>query len=221
MIRKVLVAEDLDSIQIGVMRTLGDAFTFDMEHAKYCDQAFLKIRKALMEDNSFDLLITDLSFPKDHVKTEIHSGEQLVAMVKGLQPGIKTIIYSIEDRPFKIREYLDYLEVDGYVLKGRSSSGELVEAVQTVADNGRYISPALAYALKNLPPLEVDDYDLELIRELGNGNSQQEIAVLFDKRGLSPSSLSSIEKRINKLKEYFMARNTTHLVAIAKDMGLF
>ena len=60
-----------------------------------------------------------------------------------------------------------------------------------------------------------------LLQELANGYSQQEISARLAKEGISPSSLSSIEKRINRLKDYFMARNIPHLIALAKDMGLF
>jgi DNA-binding NarL/FixJ family response regulator len=131
------------------------------------------------------------------------------------------LIYSIEDRPFRIKQLIDSLGADGYVLKGRNSSRELVDAIKDISKNKQYITPQIQYSIKKMPALEIDAYDLELIRELANGNSQQEISSLFETRGINPCSLSSIEKRINKLKDYFMAKNTPHLVAIVKDMGLF
>ena len=39
-------------------------------------------------------------------------------------------------------------------------------------------------------------------------------------KGMSPSSISAIEKRLKILKEHFNANNPAHLVAIAKDFGL-
>ncbi len=221
MFRKVLVVEDIDAINIGVLKTLGNAFPFEIEHASDCDKAFLKIKKALHNNAPFDLLITDLSFQEDQVRRIIKSGEDLIAMVRGLQPKIKVLIYSIEDRPFKISQYLDYMGAEGYVLKGRNSSRELVDAIRALDSQKRYISPQLEYSIKKTPALEIDAYDLELLKQLANGHSQQEIGDLFAKKGLNPTSLSSIEKRLNKLKDYFMAKNTPHLIAIAKDMGLF
>ncbi len=220
MFKKVLVVEDIDSVHVGISNALNHAFPFEIHHAKYCDKAFLKIKQALQNNSPFDLLITDLSFQVDHVKTIIKSGEDLINVVKGIQPGIRVLIYSIEDRPFKIHQFVDYLGAEGYVLKGRNSSLELVDAIKTIYNRQRYISPQLHYSVKKSLPLEVDAYDLELIKALANGHSQQEISSLFEHRGLKPTSLSSLEKRINKLKDYFMARNSTHLVAIAKDMGL-
>jgi len=221
MFKKVLVVEDIDAINIGITSTLKDHFPFEVKVAKYCDKAFLMVKKALQINLPFDLLITDLSFAEDHVKTVIKSGEDLVGMVKSIQPGIQVLIYSIEDRPFKIQHFMDKLGTNGYVLKGRNSSKELVDAIHELGKNKRYITPQIQYSLKKMAPLEIDDYDLQLIRELANGHSQQEISTLFENRRFNPSSLSSIEKRINKLKDYFMAKNTPHLVAIAKDMGLF
>lgn len=46
------------------------------------------------------------------------------------------------------------------------------------------------------------------------------IASEFKNKGIMPHGSSSIEKRINKLKIYFKARNNVHLIAIAKDLGL-
>jgi len=221
MFRKVLVVEDIDSINIGLTSTLSATFNFAIDHSKYCDNALLKLKKALAENDPFDLLITDLSFKEAPGHTTIHSGDELLRQARALQPGLFTIIYSVEDRPHKLREYLEKLNVNGYVLKGRDSSLQMIEAIKTIGRNGNYLSPELAHTLKQVPSLEIDQYDLMLLRELANGYSQQEISARLAKEGISPSSLSSIEKRINRLKDYFMARNIPHLIALAKDMGLF
>lgn len=221
MFRKVLVVEDIDSINIGLTSTLKASFDFSIDHSKYCDNAYLKLKKALQEEDPYDLLITDLSFKGQPGKASIASGDELLKQAKALQPTLFTIIYSVEDRPHKLREYLEELDVNGYVLKGRESSLQMIEAIKTIGHNGTYISPELSQALKQVPSLEIDQYDLMLLQELANGYSQQEISERLAKQGISPSSLSSIEKRINRLKDYFMARNIPHLIALAKDMGLF
>ena len=220
MFKKIIIVEDRDSINIGVRNKLSEQFIFEIRHSKHCDDALLSIKKAIHDSQPFDLIITDLSFVHDHRKSTIKTGEALINEVKNIQPSIKTLIYSIEDRPFKIREYLHTLQVDGYVLKGRNSSTELVEAINNIHNNGTYVSPALSYSLNNTRALEVDDYDISLLNALASGLSQQEIGILFKKQGKSPSGLSSIEKRINRLKDYFIAKNTPHLIAKAKDLGL-
>ncbi len=220
MFNKILIVEDIDSINIGVRNRLSEKFIFEIRHATYCDEALLSIKKAIFDSQPFDLIITDVSFVQDHRESRIKTGEALINEVKTIQPAIKTLIYSIEDRPFKIREYLNRLQVDGYVLKGRNSSTELVEAISNIQNNGNYVSPALSYSLNNTRALEIDDYDVSLLKALASGLSQQEIGIIFKKQGKSPSSLSSIEKKINRLKDYFVAKNTPHLIAKAKDLGL-
>ena len=64
------------------------------------------------------------------------------------------------------------------------------------------------------------DYDIELLKLLSIGLSQDEISSNFKQKNISPNSLSSIEKKINKLKLYFNAQNAIHLVSITKDTGL-
>ena len=46
MFKKVLVAEDFDSISIAVGQVLKELSVPEIHHAKYCDDAFLKIKKA-------------------------------------------------------------------------------------------------------------------------------------------------------------------------------
>lgn len=220
MFKKVLVVEDIDSINIGLRRKLASTFDFDVDHAKYCDKAHIKVMKALLDKEPYDLLITDLSFKPTGRIEKLKSGDDLIREVRAQQPDLKTIIYSIEDRPFKIKEFIKDFLIDGYVLKGRNSANEMVDAINMIHSGKSYVSPELMNGLHSAPTMELEAFDLQLLHELSEGYSQQEISERFEKHGLHPSSLSSIEKRLNKLKDYFMARNTTHLIAQAKDMGL-
>ena len=43
---------------------------------------------------------------------------------------------------------------------------------------------------------------------------------ILKENNIKPSSLSSIEKRLNKLRIDFKANNAIHLVSTAKDLGL-
>ncbi len=66
----------------------------------------------------------------------------------------------------------------------------------------------------------MDNYDIQLIKHLSIGVTQDGMEAVFKKEGIAPNSKSAIEKRINKLKIYFRANNTVHLVSIAKDLGI-
>ena len=102
MFKKVLVAEDLDSISITVGLALTELSVPEIHHAKYCDDVFLKVKKAILDNAPYDLLVSDLSFKTDHRENKLDLGDDLIAAVKKAQPDIKTIVFSIEDKSFRI-----------------------------------------------------------------------------------------------------------------------
>ncbi|GAA6772581.1 hypothetical protein [Flavobacterium sp. CGRL2] len=89
MFKKVLVAEDLDSISIAVVQVLEELEVPVIDHVKYCDEGLLKVKKALLEKEPYDLLITDLSFKLDHRKADLTSGDELIEAVNHVQPELK------------------------------------------------------------------------------------------------------------------------------------
>lgn len=221
MFKKVIVAEDLDSINIAVVQALEALGIPEIENAKYCDEAFLKIKKAALQEQPFELLITDLSFKTDHRENRLQSGEALIAVLKKEQPSLKVIVFSIEDKSYRIQSLIDTLGVDGYVLKGRNSIPELQKTIEKVYfNNDKHLSTGLAHNLSAKRLIEIEGYDIQLLSALASGLTQDEIALAFKKDAIIPNGTSSIEKRINKLKIYFKANNNVHLIALAKDLGL-
>ena len=221
MFNKVLVSEDLDSISITVGQALAELSVSEIHHAKYCDDALLKVKKALHDNLPYDLLISDLSFKTDHRETQLNSGDELIAAVKKLQPNIKTIVFSIEDKSFRIKSLFNDLGINAFVSKGRNSIPELQKAIQSVFDNdSKILSPELSHALRDKSLIEIEAYDILLLKSLSKGLILDDIAIDFKNSGIIPNGSSSIEKRINKLKIFFKANNNVHLIAIAKDLGL-
>lgn len=221
MFTKVLIADDIDFNDLGAAQILNELDVVEIQYAKYCDEALLKVKKAHLEGAPFQLLISDLSFKADHQLNQLNSGEELIAAVKKQCPNIKIIVFSIEDRAHRIKLLFDELNIDGYVIKGRNTIYDLKRAIQKTYNNEpENISPELLYLLQDKTTSEIDNYDVQLIKYLSIGISQENIEAEFKKEGISPNSKSSIEKHINKLKIYFKANNTVHLVAIAKDLGI-
>ncbi len=223
MFKKILIAEDLDSISIGISKALQDLGLQHFDHVKYCDDAHLKIKKALYDREPFDLLITDLSFLPDFRtgQNTLASGEELIEAVRKSQPDIKIIAFSIEDRPYRIKALFDKYQIAGFVAKGRNSITELQKAIQAISvSNKPYISAELSHVLNAPSVNEVDSVDLQILKSLSLGNTVEQISVLFKQHGHAPSSTSSIEKRINKMKIFFSAANSTHLVSLSKDLGM-
>ncbi|NJX13942.1 response regulator [Tamlana crocina] len=220
MFKRALVVDDHDVVNEGVLKVLQSNNIHDVVKAQYCDEAYLKIKKATLDNAPFDLLISDLSFKEDYKESKIKSGEELVEALKPDYPNLPIIIYSMEERLQKVRSLVNTYGISAYVCKGRKGAAELSEAILHISKNQTYLSPQVENALNSNNNLEIDDYDIELIKNLSLGLSQSEISSLLKSQNVSPSSLSSIEKRINKLKDIFKANNAIHLVAITKDLGL-
>lgn len=220
MFSKVLISDDLGSINQGVTAALEGLGIKNVQQVQYCDDAYLKIKSALDQGNAFDLLITDLSFKTDHRSQNYSSGEALVKHLKQDYPKLKVIVYSVEDRLQKVRTLMKTYKADAYVCKGRRGLTELASAVNLVYTNQTYVSPQVASALSPKSDLEIDDYDIELLKQLSKGLSQEEITAYMKSKSVKPSSLSSIEKQLNRLRIQFKAKNAIQLVAISKDLGL-
>lgn len=220
MFKKVLINDDHDAILSNIVEVLGEFNVASIEKSQYCDEAFLKMKKASLNAANYDLLITDLSFKRDHRNTNIESGEDLIAKLRLDFPELPIIVYSMKDQLQKVRQLIKQYGINGYVCKDRKGSLELADAIATVSKGEQYVSPQVRRALSPKTQLEIDDFDITLLRLLSKGLSQEEISTDLKTNAISPSSLSTIEKRLNKLKSQFRANNAIHLVAITKDLGV-
>lgn len=220
MFNKVLIAEDLDIINEGIATLAKQLAIPETAHVQYCEDAVLKLKKAAQDGKPYDALITDLSFKTDYRKDQYSSGENLISEAKKLQPNLKVIVFSVEDRHQLIHQLITKQGIDAYVCKGRNGMQDLEAAVRTTATGNFYISPEVATAIQHQEELDIDELDLTILNELAKGNTQDQISNLFKKKNLKPNSLSTIEKRINKMKIVLKANNTIHLIAIVKDLGL-
>lgn len=220
MFKKVLIAEDADYIPNGIKEALKNLQITNIAYAQYCDEAFLKIQKAILDEAPYDLLISDLSFVGNPNEQKIVSGEALITKVKELQPNIKIIVFSIEDKAHTVQKLYNTLNVNGYVLKNVNGQKELKTAVKNVFNGARYISIPLKSVLNSKEAFEITEYDIFLLKCLSRGIEQKDIPAELKAYDISPYSISSVEKRLKLLKVNFNANNPTQLVAITKDFGL-
>ncbi|AUC86564.1 response regulator [Polaribacter sp. ALD11] len=221
MFQKVLIAEDFDIINSGLKTALEEMKVSEISHVSYCDEALLKLKKGALEGKPYDLLISDLSFLEDHTQQEITSGDALIEKVRHVFPKLKIIVFSVEDKPFRIQNLHKNLKINAYVWKNRNGQKELKKAIQHVFSEGDfYISEDLKEAIHPKKAIEITAYDILLIEYLSKGLLQEDISKKLKEKEISPSSTSAIEKRLKFLKEHFNANNPAHLVAIAKDFGL-
>ena len=148
MFKKILIIEDIDSINFGITAVLEKNFPVEVHCSKYCDDGLLKVKKAIQDNSPFDLIITDLSFKEDYREAKITTGEDLINALNIEQPHIKIVVYSVEDRLFLIKSLFESKKIKAFVAKGRESSTELLDAIASLYNGGTYISPQFSNIFK-------------------------------------------------------------------------
>lgn len=100
--KKILVVEDIDSINYDIVKTLEDFFShskFQLNPTKFCDEALLKTRKSIKDEAPYDLIIVDLFFKQeDTAHQKIKDGWALIKAINTLEMSTKIIVFSVEDK---------------------------------------------------------------------------------------------------------------------------
>lgn len=220
MFKKILIAEDHESINISVQKTLEDLNIPIVDFVYYCDDAIGKIQKALREQQPYDLMITDLYYEEDHHAQNLKDGKDLIRKAKELQPGLKVIVFSAERKTGVIENLFSDYHINGYVQKARNDSKDLKKSIASVYIGENYLSFDLKQEMKKFNNYEFSTYDITLVSLLSKGILQKNIPVHLEERSIRPSSLSSVEKRLNSLKEDLEVSSNEQLVAFCKDIGI-
>ncbi|MBP0612921.1 response regulator transcription factor [Chryseobacterium sp. cx-311] len=216
---RVLIAEDHEIENIGVINTLKELNVSEYSFANYCDDAYALLQKALKEDKPFDLLITDLGFVSDHRVQKLNSGQSLIREARALQPGLKIIAFSIEKRAAVIDELFKIYDVDGFVSKGRNDGKELRSTIIKVMDGDKVMPQHILNSIRNTTQ-NLTPYDIQLLQLIAKGWKQKEVEEYYKEHGIKPDSRSAIEKRLNDLRETLNARNNIEMIVMCKDLGL-
>lgn len=58
-----------------------------------------------------------------------------------------------------------------------------------------------------------------IIRKMADGYTQLEVSEILKRQGISPNSVSTIEKEIKRLKKQFKAKTAIHLFVILIRQG--
>ncbi len=220
MFEKVLIAEDHESSNISVRKALEDLGAKNTDYVFYCDDALARVLAADRQNDPYDLLITDLSFEEDNTPQKICNGADLIKAVKNIHPHIKVLVFSAEGKPVLIEQLFKQLSIDAYVRKARRDVTELKLALEALGKNRKYLSTGLRESMKETNSYEFKEYDIVLIKLLSNGMLQKDIPNYLQQHQIKPSGLSSIEKRLNGMKEALNFTKNEQLVAFCKDMGV-
>jgi DNA-binding NarL/FixJ family response regulator len=220
MIDKVIIAEDHESANLSVEKTIQELRITQSDYVFYCDDAFTKIQLAKQKGEPYDLLITDLLFDADGTVQKIGNGFDLIRAVRAVQPGIRILVFSGEDRPAMIDKLFTQYEVDGYVRKARHDIKELKLAFDALSKGQQYYPRAIAQLVKQSNTYEFTEFDINIIRLLSQGYQQNQISDYFIQNNIKPSSLSMIEKRLKQIRDELEFSKNEQLVLFCKETGI-
>ena len=217
MFGKVLISEDHESSNYSVQIVLEQLKISNVDHVYYCDDAMSRLKRSSQENKPFELLITDLSFCEDGQQQAITNGRELIQQAKTLQPLLRILVFSAESNPAVIRNLFEQLSIDGYVCKGRNDANDLTTAISMIASHKKYVPMQFRTAVQEKNSYDFDDFDTMIISQLAMGTKLKAIPAYLEKQGSKASSLSSVEKRLNLIKEAFAFQTNTQLIAYCKD----
>lgn len=219
-IQKIIIAEDFDTSNEGIVSKLNQLGNPEIHTFQTCDQTYLKIQRALQDGNPFDLLISDISFLNTNAQHQLKSGQELIKAAKALQPSIKTIAFSLLNKQHIIKELTEDIGVNAYVCKSMHGGKELVKAIQALDTEQTYLCPIAKAALEQRHVLELNDYETQLLQLLAHGYKQSGICDYFKAQNITPNSRRSIEDHLSKLRDHFNANTTTQLIYMAQSLDL-
>lgn len=220
MIDKVIIAEDQEFANLSVQKTMEDLQIRHFDYAFYCDDALTKIQLAKQKGHPYDLLITDLNFEDDGISQKISSGFDLIRAVRAIQPDIMILILTAEGSPATINKLYKHYEVNAYVRKARHDAKELRSALDALSKGERYYPRALSQLVKQSNTYEFTEFDINIIKLLSQGYQQNEIPVYLRQHHIKPSSLSTIEKRLNQIREELGFSKNEQLVLFCREAGI-
>lgn len=218
--KSILLVEDFSDSAKGIISRLHEIPEYDLsiDWVDNCDDAFEK----LSQKHNYDLLITDLQINPEDKKYTIETGEDLLIQVKKLENHPKTMVYSMVDQPVILDLIINDIKVDGYIIKGRKSLDELAFSLHLIFLGSTHFSKSVNETLiKYRDALHIDKLNRNILRYLYKGYKINELPNLLAKEGFKSASQATIENRIKDLKDYFDAKTTIQLVAIAKEKKVF
>jgi DNA-binding NarL/FixJ family response regulator len=192
-----------------------ETHSFKIDSAQDCEMAYSKIQHYAVTQN-LDLVILDISIPADQ-KLKLQSGEDLGILIRRLLPKTKILVCTSFADVFKLNQILNAFLPLGFVNKQDMTFLDYVTAIEKVLAGKKYYSQTIFNIImqKSTSNLQLDDYDLLLLREIANGSKMRDLI------GLIHLSKSTMDKRIRIMKQKFNIESNSDrdLIMAAKKEG--
>jgi len=185
---RILIADDHSIVRQGLKQIVSECPGMVVAGEAASGQEVLD----LVRKSDFDIAIVDIAMPG-------RGGLEILKDLKAEKPSLKVIVLSMySEEQYAIRSLRD--GASAYLTKA-SAPDELVQAIRTVAEGKRYITPSVAERMaayietdSERPPHEkLSDRELQVLVLLGGGKSVGDIA---GELSLSVKTISTYRARI-------------------------
>lgn len=218
----VLIIDDHTAIIEGFERALdyiaerSETLSFKTDFAKDCKTAYHKIQQYAVTQN-LDLVILDLGLPADQ-KLNLQSGDDLAILLRKILPNTKILVCTCFTSSFRLLQAINNYNPKGFLNKQDIGFLGFVSAIEDVLAGNVHYSKTIINALKqkSFNNIELDAYDILILKELANGANMRDLLKLVH------LSKSTIDKRKRLLKQKFNIESNSDrdLVLIAKEKGI-
>lgn len=203
---ELLLVDDHSIVRTGLRLVVEDFLSHvKIDEAENGDAAYQKIK-----NHDYDLVIMDVNMPQT-------DSFGILQTILALKPETKIIMFSMNAEEVYAKRYLK-LGAMGYLRKD-ASNDEIINAISTVLNNKRYISPELNEKLLNdlqskskseNPFDKLSPREFEIVQHLSQGDSVAEIS---HKLNLHTSTIGTHKARIF---EKLQCHNIIDLTNLAK-----
>ncbi len=201
----VVVVDDHPILRNGVHRLLQEHSSIDVVgEAETAEDALLRV-----ERHRPDVVLLDIDMPG-------MGGIEGTRRILERHPETRVVMLSMHAEPGMAKHAFDAGAM-GYVVK-TAADAELVTAVTTVANGGRYVNASMGAALASPEPASpienLTEREVEVLRMIGLGHSNQEIASTLY------LSVRTVETHRAHILQKLGLATRADMVRVALDSGL-
>lgn len=193
----ILLIDDHHMILEGYKNVLSKAklhnINFSVNTADDCDKAW-----NMVTNGNYQIIFLDINFPVQE-NSEILSGEDLGVKIKKEFPDIKIIILTVLEDSFRLHNILSNINPEGFLLKGETTSKELLRCLEKVIISPPYYGPKISNLLRAevTHKSSIDETDRIMLYQLSLGTKTKDLTKFVN------LSLRAVEDRKKKLKQIF------------------
>ncbi|WP_299098667.1 response regulator [uncultured Winogradskyella sp.] len=217
----VLIIDDHPFVIDGFERALhfianqSGTMSFRTHSSTCCKTAYDKLQNYTTSQD-LDLVILDISLPMDK-SLKISCGKDLGILIRKWLPNTKILVCTMHVNSYKLRQILNAFDPLGFINKADVNFQGFVAAINDVLNNKLHYSQTIINAIKQKSSnqINLDDYDILILKELANGAKMNDLLKLIH---LSKSGIDK-RKRLLKVKFGMDTNSDRDLVLAARAKG--